>query len=469
MSDALKHGVRHFGIAPPSAVPEKMPQRALLSRLAGRSVREIRSVFGLASFLRNEDRRVLEQVIFPHFLGDRTCQDILFVGCDWYTKGYGAWFAGKNYWTIEVDPALRKFGAEQHIVDSLQNIPRHFPRGTLDLIICNGVFGWGLDAASDVEKALRACYDTLRDGGILLAGVDGVEERRPYALETSDALRAFAPYIFPPLDTADYLTDTPYRHRFLFFRKPRAGADDRRALALLPTPHRARRRRQALEMSDGVGFAIRIGIGSGIGQSLSRILHLAAAELKHLVGIDSYLTNEDRRVLEEVIFPHFLDDDAYTTVLFVGCSWCTRGYNKLFERRKNYWTIDNARWKRRYGGKRHITAPLQHLTRHFRPGTIDLIICNGVYGWGLNEHADIEAAFSACHESLHENGVLIIGWDDVAHLNPCPLPSWQCLRDFRPFVFPPLGTAEFVTATAHRHTYSFFRRPHAAELANESG
>jgi SAM-dependent methyltransferase len=427
-------------------------------------------MLGLASFLRNEDRRVLEQIIFPYFLNDQACQNILFVGCDWYTKGYTAWFAGKNYWTIEVDPALRKFGADQHIVDSLQNVSCHFPRGTLDLIICNGVFGWGLDTPSDVEKAIGACYDALRDGGILVVGVDGVEERRPYALETSDALRAFAPYTFPPLDTADYLTDTPYRHRFLFFSKPRVSGDDRQhsALAAGSLPSRpvsastGNERRRWFRNQDW-------SLGAGIGQSFSRVLHLAAAELKHLVGIDSYLTNEDRRVLEKVIFPYFLHDDAYMTVLFVGCSWCTRGYNKLFERRKNYCTIDNARWKRRYGGKRHITAPLQDLTRHFRPGTIDLIICNGVYGWGLNERADIEAAFSACRESLREDGILVIGWDDVAHLNPCPLPSWQCLRDFRPFVFPPLATAEFVTATAHRHTYSFFRRPRAAELADESG
>jgi SAM-dependent methyltransferase len=465
MGDALKHGVRHLSIVPPSAAPEKMPQRTLASRLAGRVLREIRTMFGLSSFLRNEDRRVLEQIIFPHFLNDRKYRDVLFVGCDWYTAGYNAWFEEKNYWTIESDPKLRKFGAKQHIVDSLQNLPRHFPAGTLDLIVCNGVFGWGLDAATDVEKAVAACYDALREGGILLVGIDGVEERRPYALETSDALRAFAPYTFPPLDTADYLTDTPYRHRFLFFRKPHAEGNPRPAPAPTAdapankaTPTNAGKPRRWLQNQDW-------SLGSG-NQLFSRIMLLAIAELKHLVGIESFLMNEDRHILEEVIFPYFLHDDVYMTVLFVGCSWCTRGYNKLFERRKNYWTIDRALWKRRYGARQHIAAPLQHLTRYFRPGDIDLIVCNGVYGWGLNEHAEIEAAFTACYECLREDGVLIIGWDDVAHLNPCPLSTWQCLQDFRPFVFPPLHTAEFVTATAHRHVYSFFRRPHAAERAD---
>jgi spermidine synthase len=113
-------------------------------------------------------------------------------------------------------------------------------------------------------------------------------------------------------------------------------------------------------------------------------------------------------------------------------------------------------------------APLQDLGWHFQPRTLDLIICNGVYGWGLNKRSEIEASFTECRESLREDGILIIGWDDCEPLNPCPLSTWQCLRGFRPFVFPPLQTSEFVTATSHRHTYSFYRRPRAAELADEA-
>jgi hypothetical protein len=114
-------------------------------------------------------------------------------------------------------------------------------------------------------------------------------------------------------------------------------------------------------------------------------------------------------------------------------------------------------------------APLQDLGWHFQPRTLDLIICNGVYGWGLNKRSEIEAAFTECRESLREDGILIIGWDDCEPLNPCPLSTWQCLRGFRSFVFPPLQTSEFVTATSHRHTYSFYRRPRAAELADGAG
>jgi hypothetical protein len=318
-----------------------------------------------------------------------------------------------------------------------------------------------------VEQAIRGCHEVLRHGGILVIGVDGVKERRPYALERSEALRTLEPCAFPPLQTSDYLTDTPYRHRFLFFRKPlavagRPGSDEVPAPVQETPSKNPQRKSRGWWRSQDWSF-------SRAGDTVDRIRQLLSAELKHLVGVDSYLENEDRRILEEVIFPYFLHDDRYKNVLFVGTSWCTRGYNRRFELQKNYSTIDSSPWKRRYGAKRHVVAPLQDLERHFPAGTLDLIICNGVYGWGLNNRTEIEAAFTACRESLREDGILIIGWDDCERLNPCPLSTWECLRGFRPFVFPPLRTSEFVTATSHRHTYSFYRRPRAAELADEAG
>ena len=68
------------------------------------------------------------------------------------------------------------------------------------------------------------------------------------------------------------------------------------------------------------------------GEIARRLLHFALAELKRLFGIESYLDNEDRRVLERVTFPYFLGNESYLTVLFVGCSWCTRGYNNYAHR-----------------------------------------------------------------------------------------------------------------------------------------
>jgi len=126
------------------------------ARIIGRLVRDVKSVFGVESYLLNEDRHVLEQVIFPYFLCRKQYQNVLFVGCHWYTKGYNRYFVErKNYWTIDIDPRKIKYGARQHVVDGMQNLTRHFHAGTLDLILCNGVFGWGLMRAKTSRMGSR--------------------------------------------------------------------------------------------------------------------------------------------------------------------------------------------------------------------------------------------------------------------------------------------------------------------------
>ncbi len=137
---------------------------------------------GVDQYKRREDRRVLEQVIFPYFLQRPEFARVLFVGCGWYTKVYNKMFRGKDYWTLEVNPALRKYGARQHITDSVENVHLQFCEGGLDLIICNGVFGWGLDARDEVDAAFAACFTCLRENGLLIVGWDDVPEHRPFPL-----------------------------------------------------------------------------------------------------------------------------------------------------------------------------------------------------------------------------------------------------------------------------------------------
>src|SRR5580704_14993940 len=87
-------------------LPAKAPTRSPLIRLFsdfGYARRVVRYVLGLPVPLETEDRRVLEQVVFKHFLGLTDTHRILFVGCDWYTKHYDrAFFRDRDYWTIDV-------------------------------------------------------------------------------------------------------------------------------------------------------------------------------------------------------------------------------------------------------------------------------------------------------------------------------------------------------------------------------
>lgn len=159
-------------------------------------------------------------MIFPYFVPLPQYSKILFVGCAWYTRGYRTIFRDKDYQTLEIDPRESRYGAKTHIVDSLENIHKHYDEGALDLILCNGVFGWGLDDRAAVEIAFGGCFRCLRSGGVLVHGWNDTPERCPFPLEECQSLQQFQPFVFPPLATAEYRLAGSSRHTYSFFVKP---------------------------------------------------------------------------------------------------------------------------------------------------------------------------------------------------------------------------------------------------------
>jgi SAM-dependent methyltransferase len=186
----------------------------------GYASRVLRKRFGMPTPLNTEDRRIIEQTIFPYYRAEPGFKTVLFVGCNTYTSHYQAkFFDNANFWTIEPNADLRKFGAAQHVIAPLEEVGRYFADNFFDLIICNGVFGWGLDRASQCEAAFSQSHSCLRAGGQMVFGWDDVPRRTPVALADVRSLALFRRFTFPPLQTWRYLTDTPYRHTFDFYQK----------------------------------------------------------------------------------------------------------------------------------------------------------------------------------------------------------------------------------------------------------
>jgi hypothetical protein len=181
--------------------------------------------------------------------------------------------------------------------------------------------------------------------------------------------------------------------------------------------------------------------------------------IRRRLHLPTPIDTHDRQVLEQVIFPGYLADPRIRRVLFVGCENYTANYERQFFASHDYWTIEPNPEMRKYGSKQYVIAPLEQLTDHFQPGFFDLIICNGVYGWGLDSAEQCEIAFANCHTCLAQGGHLLIGWDDIpTHRASVLLPQVASLARFDKFQFPALGTWRYVTDTPYRHIYEFYQK-----------
>lgn len=169
------------------------------------------------------DRIVLERTIFPE-LRRQGHDRILFVGCDWYTLHYHRLFADREFWTLESNPSLVAFGAPRHVVDSCERVASHFTAASIDAIVCNGVYGFGLDTPVALRRSIEGFHAVLRPGGLLVFGWNNVPANDPLGL---DGVRPFAPLfrpvLFPPLGAVRFEVAGPSRHTYEFLaREPAA-------------------------------------------------------------------------------------------------------------------------------------------------------------------------------------------------------------------------------------------------------
>ncbi len=168
--------------------------------------------------LATTDRMFLEDVVVPGLLETNEIHRVLDIGVAWYTRSYPRLFKGVDYWTVDVDPAKQRIAGANHHTLSATQLTDAFAPGTFDLVVCNGVFGWGLNDPSDVEKALDQCADVLRAGGWLVVGWNDMEGRRVPGLDELLTKR-FRRQALPAVGADHFIPETGYAHRFDFLTK----------------------------------------------------------------------------------------------------------------------------------------------------------------------------------------------------------------------------------------------------------
>ena len=115
-------------------------------------------------------RRFMEREVLPWLRA--SCARILFVGTASYTHHYERLFRHDpgQFTTIDSNPAVAVWGAPQHIVAPIQEIGRVRPDALFDVVVLNGVFGFGVDDPATMADVIAAVHQALRPGGRLVLG-----------------------------------------------------------------------------------------------------------------------------------------------------------------------------------------------------------------------------------------------------------------------------------------------------------
>jgi SAM-dependent methyltransferase len=171
----------------------------------------------------------------------------------------------------------------------------------------------------------------------------------------------------------------------------------------------------------------------------------------------------DRALLEDVLLPAYARDAAVGRLLFVGCESYTRTYAALFgveaDRPGRFRTIDIDPAQAPHGTPDHVVAPIQEVARHVEPASLDVVVMNGVYGWGVNDREALAGAFEAVAAVLRPGGRLLLGWNDVPVLGPFDPEPVAVDAGFARDATSPLGGWRLTTETPTRHTFDAYVLP----------
>jgi hypothetical protein len=169
------------------------------------------------------DRVYFRKTILPA-LAEAQPRRILFVGVRGYTRSYAKAFRGRavEFWTSDIDPAAARYGApNRHVTEDLRDLHAAFPPEFFDVIIVNGVLGWGVDTPEDIHRALVATEAVLAPRGLMLLGCNSDRTPDPDDLPGIDL---FEPVSFATLPHRKSFEDVT--HLYAWYRKRREGGSE---------------------------------------------------------------------------------------------------------------------------------------------------------------------------------------------------------------------------------------------------
>ena len=170
------------------------------------------------------------------------------------------------------------------------------------------------------------------------------------------------------------------------------------------------------------------------------------------------LRSSPRRCLEYRLFPYFYARDEFQNMLFVGVAGCTKHYEDYFAHKRSIYSIDIDPEKAVSGvAGRHIVDSVENIDKYFKDGSLDAVLMNGVYGWGLDNEEALLRSIEKIKKALRSGGVLLFGWDKVPKHDPINLDDKKCFSDFKRIKI--FGKSRIELDNKHRHIYDVYVKP----------
>lgn len=175
-----------------------------------------RALFGRYWAARSPDRVFLVQELLPRYAA--RAGNILWIGCRDYTNDYAKRLERKGgvCWTIDIDPASARWGRNgRHVVGDVCDAAKLFPDLRFDTVLCNGIFGFGVNSREQQAEALQAIATILKPHGTLLLSWN--TDRTPDPVASGLTQPGFEYVPTPGLDT--HYTFEGYTHVYELLQK----------------------------------------------------------------------------------------------------------------------------------------------------------------------------------------------------------------------------------------------------------
>ena len=119
--------------------------------------------------LRSKQRIYFDEYLISKYVKEDL--NILFIGVAWYNKWIFLKYRKTKWVTIDTSPKNRQFGAKKHIIGNFpQGIETISHKGKFDIIIFNGVYGWGINSEVTLKESMKKMNALLKPNGLIIFG-----------------------------------------------------------------------------------------------------------------------------------------------------------------------------------------------------------------------------------------------------------------------------------------------------------